>query len=97
MILREDDLIVFDDEYQYASTEFDDYCQALINHMDSYCEIMNSIVSEAVMDEKISANLKSLISGVEEAKKHIENERNDLRENCKTFVEKIDEADSFLY
>lgn len=91
------DVIVFDEEYMNASKEMKDYCEALINKIDSYSKSVNVILEKAINDEKISENLRDIISHVETLKTEIEAIGQKASEACRDYVNEIDEADRFLY
>ncbi len=94
---NENDVIVFDEEYKYASKEIRAYCDALIKMIRQYSKCVNHILNEAIKDEKISSGLR----GIEEQLKDL---IGDIRATCveatsacSDYIIEIDDADNFLY
>ena len=57
---NENDVIVFDEEYKYASKQIRAYSDALIKMIREYSICVNYILDEAIKDEKISSGLREI-------------------------------------
>lgn len=94
---NENDVIVFDEEYKYASKEIKRYACALINMIIEYSICVNIILDEAIKDEKISLGL----SGIEEQVKSVIGDIGTICDEaskaCFEYVLEIEDADDFLY
>lgn len=91
------DVIVFDEEYQFAAQQIENYCDALYKMMDSYSKNIKIILEYAIRDKEISTELNELVDKVEYIKPQIKSIGNNASSTCRDFVSKIDEADKFLY
>lgn len=94
---NDNDVIVFDEEYKYASNKIEDYGNALIKMIREYSTCVNNILDEAIKDEKIS-------SGLREIEEQLKDVIGDIRTICveasKTgsdYIMEINDADDFLY
>lgn len=94
---NENDVIVFDEEYKYASKEIRAYCDALIKMIRQYSECVNHILNEAIKDEKISSGLREIQKQVKLVMADINTICFEASDVCSDYIIEIDDADNFLY
>ncbi len=96
-MVNEGDLIVFDQEFNYAAKQIRNYSDALNHRMDKYTSILREITASAIQDELIVARLEDLASAVEAVRTQVEGAGKTAGRLCTSYVQQIDEADRFLY
>lgn len=94
---NENDVIVFDKEYIYASMLIKKYGDALIEMIDAYLECVDKIFHETIKDKKISSALKELILQVESVIGDIRITCDEASKACSDYIIEIEDADDFLY
>lgn len=95
--MMENDLIVFDVEYKYASDGIKKYCSALKSMINSYICNMNAIMENAIKDKEITFELKKIVSEMPSFCRVIEDISEQASVLCSKFDAEIDSADDFLY
>lgn len=91
------DILVFDEEYNYASKEIVAYCDELVHMIEIYSKSVNIVLEKAIKDEKISANLREIVTKVDSVKGEIKSIGKQAANICKNYISEIDTADDFLY
>lgn len=94
---KEKDVIVFDEEYRYASKEIKNYCNSLVMMISQYSKCVNIVLEKAIKDDKISSNLKNVLEQVEDVKEEISLISTKATSACLGYISEIDSADDFLY
>lgn len=95
--MAETDVIVYDEEYEYAARVIREYCNTLVNIIDAYKNCINTVLNSAIKDEKITNALKNVVFQVDSVKEEIISIGSEAATSCKGFVSAIDLADDFLY
>lgn len=94
---NEDDVIVFDEEYKYASKKINEYADALTKMISEYSICVNHILDEAIEDEKISSDLREIVEQVQNVMADIKTTCADASKVCFDYIVEINDADDFLY
>lgn len=94
---NEDDVIVFDEEYRYATKQIMGYSDALTKMIMEYLICVNIILSEAIQDEKISSELRGIVEQVKSVIGDIRTICDEASKTCFMYVSEINVADDFLY
>lgn len=94
---REENLMVYDEEYEAAAKYLREYCDSLLQLIDSYENIVNVILNNAIKDEKISKTIRDRVEKIKTAKTEITEVRDTVPGMCTLFVSNIDVTDDFLY
>lgn len=95
-MVNKGDLIVFDQEFNYASKQIREYGNELTRRMNRYCEIVLTIMNAAIQDELITAQLTELVDKVMRARIYLGSAEGAAKA-CTSYVQEIDKADQFLY
>ncbi len=94
---NDNDVIVFDEEYKYASEEIKKYADELIKMTIAYSICVNRILDEAIKDEKISSGLREIEKRVRNVMVNIRTICDEASKACSDYIVEIDNADDFLY
>lgn len=94
---NENDVIVFDEEYVYASVLIKKYGDELIEMIKAYSKCVDIILDEAIKDEKISLALGKIRMQVKSVIRDIRITCDEASKACTDFIIEIEDADDFLY
>lgn len=94
---NDNDVIVFDEEYKYASKVIKEYAAALTKMITEYSTCVNNILDETIKDEKISSGLKEIVEQVKGVMGDIRTICVEASDACSEYVVEIDAVDNFLY
>ena len=91
------DLMVFDEEYEFAKDYLINYSKELTGRIDSFNSALETLLEIAVKDEAITQELRKLIEELNGLKPLIDETVSSAASDCSSFVSAIDKADQFLY
>lgn len=91
------DLIVFDEEYDFAKKEIKEYGESLAKLMNSYVCKVKYVMDSAIKDELITEALQNLIEQINPLMSIVNEITQQISNDCESFVREIDAADDFLY
>ncbi|MBD5096185.1 MAG: hypothetical protein HDT40_04115 [Lachnospiraceae bacterium] len=94
---NENDVIVFDEEYVYASMLIKKYGDELIKMIKAYSRCVDIILDEAIKDEKISSALREIRIQVKSVIRDIRITCDEASKACTDYIIEIENADDFLY
>lgn len=90
--------IKLDDEYiKNMGKLYGEWCEELQKGIDSYILIMNTILSEAIIEGETAEALKEFVSYAKTLSGIIEPLGNECQNMCNNYLVEIDKADSELY
>lgn len=93
----EEDVIVADENFRFASYIIKNYGSFLYLHLDVYEWILRQVNECAIQDDAITCVLNEILEGMAGVKEGIREAVCQIWECSISFVEDIDEADQFLY
>lgn len=94
---NENDVIVFDKEYVYASMLIKKYGDELIKMIKAYSKCVDYILDEAIKDKKISLALGKIMIQVQNVIQDIRITCDEASKACSDYIIAIEDADDFLY
>ena len=91
------DIIVCDEEYEFAAKKIDEYCNYLCGVISDYCLSLDMIMQDAIVDNKIDEKIKNIVVQMRLCQTKIERVGKEVPVKCRQYIKDIDKADSFLY
>ena len=91
------DLIVVDEDYNFAAKELQEYCTFLKKAAGDYRDIMDRIIRDAVKDELIANGLINIHFRITPIADEIDAIGAALSADATSFVGEIDAADDLIY
>jgi len=91
------DLIVADENFQFASKTIKNYGHFLNIHLGAYEWILNEVVNTAIRDKQITEKIQKLLENLSGIKDTIKTVSDMIGRYSIDFVEAVDKADKFLY
>lgn len=92
-----DNLKVADEEFRTAAYKVQQYGAYLSEACAYYVKIMQYILDEAIQDEAISNGIRGIMEHVKPLGEAMVSLATGLSGDLKTYLEEIDEKDSFLF
>lgn len=89
------DVVCVDDELYAASSNIIEYCETLNRIIEDYISIIERIQEDGIQDELICTRLNELIDSVQPYIEYINNEKNLILSQTRSYQTKIDEEDNF--
>ena len=90
-------LIIHDTEIAGASNLVSTYAERLMQMIDQINTALKTVTETAIKDQAISPELGRIAEKLDGMKQPIENLAEAVREDSRSFLQEIDEADQFLY
>jgi hypothetical protein len=96
-MLKSWELLIADEAYRGAATDFANYCSFIEDCIDSYVKCVAKITELAINDDVISAKLDALRDAVAVQTPYVEEAKTTISTRCTGFISDIDEADGEVY